>query len=172
MTNLINALPRKVPFKKRRLEQLEGFVIHHFAGNISIEEAAKLHIQKWGKGISYHFVIDYDGQVNHTNHVDDISYHCGGHNTKYLGIALRGNWDREMPPYVMLESLDELIASLRLVLGDLPVYVHSDFRPTACPGGCLRDYINQKYPGPAPLTIPLSWFGKQWRKIFPDKDHN
>jgi N-acetyl-anhydromuramyl-L-alanine amidase AmpD len=170
--HIVSTLPRKAAFKCRALGQLEGIVTHHFAGNISIEDAAKLHIQKWGKGISYHFVIDFDGTVYRCNDLDAISYHCGGHNTKYLGIALRGNWDKEMPPYAMLEALNDLIITLRRVMGGLPVYCHSDFRPTACPGGCLRAYLKEKYPSPAPLKVRLSKFGRLWHKWFgKDKDH-
>lgn len=173
VVNLIDVLPRKAPFARRRISQIEGIVIHHFAGKITWDEAARLHIKKWGRGISYYKGIDLDGTSVLLNYLDAISYHCGGHNTKYIGLVLRGNWDNEMPPQIMLDQLDIDIVSLRRVLGDLPVYGHYRFRPTACPGGCLREYIEQKYPSPAPLKVELNWFTKTWRKLFvKEKDHD
>lgn len=157
-------------YGKRRIDQIKRIVVHHFAGNITIDEAAKYHVSKGWPGIGYWAVIDLDGTAYITNDIDTVSYNVANGNTPTVGIALRGNWEECIPPVYMLDTLTKLIWSVQNVVGPLPVYVHSDFVNTKCPGDELRNYIKKTYPEPAALTVSetKSWFRKLFCK---DKDH-
>jgi len=146
--NLTDKLP-KHPTKtygKRPLFNINSIVVHHFGGNITIEEAAKLHISEprnW-PGIAYHFVIDKDGKVYQTNELATLSYHCRGNNTKSVGVALRGNYQEKLPTPEMLNSLGELLHDLQLKLPKAKIHPHRKFVKTACPGDALVQWL-EKY---------------------------
>lgn len=164
---IVDELP-KHPAKsygKRPLSKITRIVVHHFAGKITIEEAAKLHVSKGWPGIGYHFVIDLDGTAYVTNDIDTVSYNVAQGNTPTIGIALRGNWDVE-PPCYMLETLELLIRDLTNVIGSKPIHVHSDFVNTACPGDGLRDWVRRTYPQPAALTIKVSKIRSWVNRLF------
>lgn len=133
-------------YKKRHLSQVTRIVVHHFAGNISVDDAAKLHVQGNGwPGIGYHAVIDFDGQIYITNSFDTIAYNVRRGNTPTLGIALRGDFSKVYPDEQQIYSLKSLILLLRGILGDLPVYCHSDLVNTDCPGKNLRKIVKRTY---------------------------
>jgi len=162
--DLVDILPKHAwkRYSKRDLAKIQRIVIHHFAGRISIEEAARLHISKGWPGIGYHYVIDLDGTINITQRLDTISYNVGNNNTPTIGIAVRGNWESKLPPTCTLFALTELLESLMTTLGEMPVYGHNDFRNTACPGGALKKWITNKYGHkPQEMRIEL-WKIQRW----------
>lgn len=157
-------------YGSRKLNQINRIVVHHFAGNITIEQAAELHVSKGWPGIGYWAVIDLDGTINIVNDLDTISYNVANRNTATVGIALRGDYSIEMPSPEMLYSLDKLITSIQFVLGKIPVHVHSDFVNTRCPGSRLREWVRMAHPSPQPLSeeSKKSFFTRLFRK---DEDH-
>jgi len=174
--NLVDKLPRHSwkRYSKRDLKKIKRIVIHHFAGNISIHEAAKYHVSKGWPGLGYHYVIDYDGSINICNYIDTISYNVGNNNTPTIGIAIRGDWSDQLPDSCMLFALDELIESIRLTSGYLPVFGHDDFRNTECPGLELKKWIDNKYGHqPQGLKVEFTKLQRFWRWLVGarDRDH-
>lgn len=159
-------------YGKRRLSQIKRIVIHHFAGNITIREAAELHVSKGWPGIGYWAVIDLDGIVYIVNDLDTISYNVRNGNTPTIGIALRGNYNTKLPDLVMLSSLSQLIASIQNILGPLPVHVHSDFVNTECPGSKLREWVRVSYPHISSLQIKSKSIYQKFQALFKtSRDH-
>lgn len=174
--NIINKVDdlAKHPIKrysKRDLAKIRYIVCHHFAGNISVEEAAKLHVSKGWPGIGYFSVIDFEGDIYRANHLDTRSYGVAGNNTACVSIALRGNYEHTTPPDCMVDSFCYEVDIIRDILGwKVPVKVHSDFKATACPGAKLRQIIRELYPEPAPLRS-VDTKKPFWSWLRADKDH-
>lgn len=139
--SLVNSLPKgKGAYKKRRLTDITGIVIHHSASDVGgPREFANWHIKRGWPGIGYHFVILPDGTVNQTNDLDTISYHVADHNTANIGICMVGNLSHHPATTQQMTSLKGLIAHLKKELGkDLIVKGHRDYNPTECPGLTMK----------------------------------
>lgn len=172
MIYLVDKLPKhpNKKYGKRRLDQIKYIVIHHFASNATIEEAAKYHISKGWPGIGYTVVID-GRKAYMTNDLDTVCYGVANNNTRCLSISVRGNYENKFPDDITLDVLRYKIDTLRGILGPLEVKVHSDFVNTNCPGK-LKEWVKVNYPSPEPLTIPVSKLGRWWKKLFRrDPDH-
>jgi hypothetical protein len=174
MKYIVNELP-KHPTKrygKRRLDQIKYIVVHHFAGDITIEQAARYHVSKGWPGIGYWGVVD-GLQTYVTNDLDTISYGVANNNTRCLSIAVRGNFEDKLPDWKTLEELQSTIYFLHGILGPLPVKVHSDFVATACPGNELYKWVKNTYPAPEELyAIPFSKIKAFFNRLFGrDRDH-
>lgn len=147
MEYIVNSLPKHQTqrYRKRKLSQIKNIVVHHFAGNISVYEAAEYHVSKGWPGIGYTIVID--GPKSYmTNDLDTICYGVAKNNTACLSVSVRGNYENELPASFTLNELENVIHILRGILGPLPVKVHSDFVNTKCPGAKLREWVVKKYP--------------------------
>lgn len=83
------------------------------------------------------------GRVACLVNLSDTAYHAGdwGANLTSIGIECRP----EMSD-ADLETVCELVAYLYKVYGELPIYGHKDFSPTACPGKYYNklDYIHDR----------------------------
>lgn len=161
--NIAESLPIH-PYKrygKRKLSQIQRIVVHHMAGNISTEEAARYHISKGWPGLGYFAVIDFDGTVYVVNDLDTVSYNVKGGNTPTLGIALRGNYENKEPIKEQIIALESLIMVLHGILGYLPVGVHGDYVNTRCPGPYIARWVRSKYGEVAPLTLTIP----KWKKL-------
>ncbi len=160
-------------YGRRSISRIKHIVVHHFAGNISIEQAAKFHVSKGWPGIGYWAVIDVDAVVNIVHNIDTISYHVGGNNTPTLGISMRGDYSNDLPSKEMLDSLKKLIYCVRVVVGPLPVDVHRDFSNTECAGDALTAWVRLHYPQPVQLSMRdrKSWRERWAGLIGRDRDH-
>lgn len=167
--NLIGQLPTHQAthqatnsYNTRRMDQIKMIIVHHFAWDTSIERVAKMHVEENGwPGIGYHIVINDKAGINLCNSLDTVSYHCGGHNTRSVGIALAGDFSHSLPTPYMLAQLSFAIDLVEFAVGrDLPVFPHSTFRPTECPGDPIRNYMKQRWPDSAvqPLITPTGLF--------------
>ena len=155
-------------YAKRAISDIKYIVVHHFAGWISIEQAAEYHVSKGWPGIGYWAVIDTDGSLNICHDLDTKSYNVGNNNTKVLGIALRGNYTAELPEQCMLDTLKETIKMVTDIIGKREIRVHSDFTATECPGSELRNYVRAHFPYPQALNVRDPWYKKLFQK---DPDH-
>lgn len=153
--NIVDQL-QKHPTKSyltRSVSQAEMIIIHHFGGDISVDEAARIHVEDNGwPGIGYH-VVCTSKDVLLTNRLHTISYHCGGQNSKSVGLCVAWDWRHYLPPPHQLSYIAYAVDLIRFAVGrDIPVYPHSAFRPTDCPGDALYDYVRRKYDYPLPFT--------------------
>lgn len=137
--NIINNLPinpRKAPYGRRSLSQINKIILHHSDtadGNPLAYANYHINENDW-PGIGYHFVIQKDGTVFQTQPLDVISYHTAGQNTSSIGIALTGDYDWQTPPSAQIASLVDLLRDLKNRFGSLPLYGHNQFSQKTCPG--------------------------------------
>jgi len=135
--------------------------------------------QRFGRGISYNFIIFPSGRIYEGASVHRIAYHSGsGRNTRGAGICFAGNYDTNR---VGDRALAAAVALLQYGVkagwwGDPALTeMHRDFSATACPGRHLYaqfDNINRmgrgqdKAPTPAPAPKPKPKpSGKTWPDV-------
>jgi len=64
-----------------------------------------------------------------------IGGHCTGHNSKSIGIAMVGNFDKEDPELCLPQAVRVLAVCCRVLgLGPEDIYFHRDFANKTCPG--------------------------------------
>lgn len=149
--NIIDDLPRKGNFRKRKLDAINGIIVHHSAtkaGLFGPKQFAAWHIDPNGRlrapGICYHFDIEPDGTIYQVNNIDDIAWHAGNANYANIGIELNGNFQNEQPTDAQLHSLRWLTAYLENQLGrELQQKGHCEVQATACPGKNMMARKNQ-----------------------------
>jgi N-acetyl-anhydromuramyl-L-alanine amidase AmpD len=141
----------RLRYKTRQLSQIENLVIHHYALVARVENVAHSHVwtvnqykpQEW-PGIGYHFCIEPDGRIWQTNRLETISYHCGIHNTRSIGIALNGSFQTIKPPQLQQDAAHDLVNYLRRQPG---LYIirtlgHRELGiQTACPGNTYKQWL-------------------------------
>lgn len=111
-----------------------GIVLHHAAGNGSVEDIHRYHRDANGwAGIGYHFYVRKDGKVYRGRPENWVGAHTTGHNKK-LGICAEGNFQSETMSEVQKVAIIELIAHLQNKYGSMEVYGHRDLDASACPG--------------------------------------
>jgi N-acetyl-anhydromuramyl-L-alanine amidase AmpD len=128
-------------YGRRLLSQIKKVIIHHSATTSgSPESYARYHVKEndW-PGIGYHFVIQKSGQIFQTNNLSTISYHTSGQNTRSIGIALTGDFDKQNPTAAQVDSLVSLIQSIQKELGrKLAIEGHNEHSAKSCPGDRLN----------------------------------
>ncbi|MCS7186142.1 MAG: peptidoglycan recognition family protein [Armatimonadota bacterium] len=92
------------------------------------------------KGIGYHFVIFPNGLIGLGRDVSEVGAHVKGHNSKFLGVCLLGNFNKDEMKEDQYISLWFVLTSLVVRLGLLPeqIWFHRDFAATDCPGEKLK----------------------------------
>lgn len=123
---------------------IDKVVIHHNAGNLSIEDCYRV----WeSREASAHYQVQSDGRIGQLVWDTDTAWHCGdfGQNCRSIGIEHAD--DSSSPWHISDACLDagaHLVAALcRYYRLGRPewgrnLFGHSDFAPTECPGS-LRE---------------------------------
>ena len=93
-----------------------------------------LHLERGWQAVGYHLVIMPSGRVFAGRPMWALGAHAAGHNRGAVGIALAGDFEKELPTRAAIESLARVRGSLSLVC-------HGDLMPTACPGARLREAL-------------------------------
>ena len=120
----------------------DRIVIHHWgADGQSHDGVVDFFTRGPGSGTSAHYVVS-GGRITQICHDYDTAYHAGNWqiNLRSIGIECRPEASEED-----LRTVAELVRRIRSEWGPLPLTVHSDYFPTACPGRYhdLIDRINQ-----------------------------
>lgn len=135
----MNIIERNLVFDKTASTQAKLYdpqylVLHHEAGNGTLETIHEMHKkQGWG-GIAYHFYIRKDGAVYKGRPMDMRGAHCKDYNYLSLGICCEGNYESEEMCLPMLGSLTELVDYIRGCFPGIEVKMHRELVATACPG--------------------------------------
>ena len=114
-------------------------VIHHAAMPIttSRDDIQDLHLSNGWAGVGYHKLVFADGSVADGRPDQTVGAHAFGANRRSLGIVLVGDFNRERPDPVQLESAARLTVEL-LKKYRLPVEIVMPHRAvntdTDCPG--------------------------------------
>lgn len=112
---------------------INTIVIHHSGSpEASIQSHAAYHSRKWGAGIAYHIVIS-DGKIYQTNNLLSFTFHCGGHNTYTVGIAINRDLRNEDLTDEERRLLYGAILSVKNVLPITEIKAHKELQPTQCP---------------------------------------
>lgn len=120
----------------------DRIVIHHWgADGQSHDGVVDFFTRGPGSGTSAHYVVS-GGRITQICHDYDTAYHAGTWtvNLHSIGIECRPEASEDD-----VRTVAELVRRIRSEWGPLPLSVHSDYYPTACPGRYhnLIDRINQ-----------------------------
>ena len=120
----------------------DRIVIHHWgADGQSHDGVVDFFTRGPGSGTSAHYVVSA-GRITQICHDYDTAYHAGNWaiNLRAIGIECRPEASEDD-----VRTVAELVRRIRSEWGYMPLTVHSDYYPTACPGRYhdLIDRINQ-----------------------------
>lgn len=139
------------------LHDIDRITIHHPArvitDNSESPEVTRIH-QRYHQGselgwpdIAYHFLIDLDGNVYEGRRWDAVgdtrtSYDPTGH----LLVAVKGNFEEQIPTDAQLESLYDMLAwgAERFGISPKEIGGHRDYAATACPGESLYALLQDR----------------------------
>lgn len=104
-------------FKVQETNQPTKFIkviIHHTGKNKTIQSLIDNHVRKQHySSIGYHFMISKKGTIYYSRDLKSAGAHTYGYNKNAIGIALFGNFDEVEPSQKQLDSLNNLIESLK-----------------------------------------------------------
>ncbi len=109
-------------------------ILHHAAGNGSVEAIHKAHLARNWYGIGYHYYIRKDGSIWRGRPEDSVGTHTVGKNTVSVAVCFEGNFETDVMPEAQLESGRQLIADILGRYQGIKVSTHRDHDSTACPG--------------------------------------
>lgn len=127
------------------LLQVKEIIIHCTANRpgckLTMADFRRLHRARGFQDVGYHYIIFEDGHVEAGRSLKYIGAHChrGNHNKHSIGIAYVGGLDEhgvtaDTRTPEQKAALVELIAKLRNIYGNVPVFGHRDFdRSKVCP---------------------------------------
>ena len=122
--------------------KVDKIILHHWGAEGQTFEGVCSWFANPSCQTSAHYVVE-GGRVACLVNLSDTAYHAGdwGANLTSIGIEARPEMSA-----ADLETVCELVAYLYKVYGELPVYGHKDFSPTACPGKYYSqlDYIHDR----------------------------
>ena len=138
---------------------LDGSAASSYAALRQIQRShLKGKVPPWGD-LGYHFLIDPEGRVFQGRDLAWQGAHAkGDNNIQNIGICVLGNFDEEKPSAKALESLGNLLDSLRKTY-NIPrseVHKHAEFRNTDCPGKFLKPWVDEYKRGANVSTISAS----------------
>lgn len=109
-------------------------VLHHEAGEGTVEAIHNYHKSLGWTGIAYHFYVRRDGSIYRGRPLEMMGGHCKGYNDCSVGICAEGNFENEIMSDAQKNALRALVNELRLTYPDAKIVKHKDLTPTACPG--------------------------------------
>lgn len=144
MTVVVN---KNLKFKNvtyRDMKRVTTIVLHHACGYGDVEAIHKAHLRKGWSGIGYHYYIRTDGTIFKGRADDMVGAHCQSNNTTSIGICLEGDFRKDVPTPVQLESMKALIKELKKKYPSIRrVFNHRDLNKTLCPVYDLKAEVNK-----------------------------
>lgn len=117
-----------------RRNSTKYIVLHHRAGNGTVESIHAQHLTQGWSGIGYHFYVRKDGSIYRGRPVEMVGAHCQGHNNYSVGVCFEGNFENEHMSSAQLKAGKELVAYLKGLYSTAEIKKHKDFGGTSCPG--------------------------------------
>ena len=109
-------------------------VLHHRAGNGTVESIHAEHIARGWAGIGYHFYVRRDGSIYRGRPLGTWGAHCEKCNSTAVAVCFEGNFETEQMPAAQIRAGRELVSYLKGIYPSVAVKRHKDFDATACPG--------------------------------------
>ena len=116
------------------LQRVDYIVLHHEAGQGTVEAVHNYHLSLGWAGIAYHFYVRRDGSIYRGRPLDMQGGHTKGYNNCSIGICAEGNFQEEIMSDAQKEALHGLVLELRAMYPQAKIVKHSDLCATACPG--------------------------------------
>lgn len=138
---------------ERPITQVKYAAIHHTvtSKDATPEDIAALHKARGWLGIGYHFVIPGSGNVFYVGDLSTARANVANMNEQVLGIALCGDFTKELPNDIQIDSAHKLVkwmievASIPNINGWEDMVGHQDLQATACPGSVWKGVPDSLY---------------------------
>ncbi|MCM1324103.1 MAG: peptidoglycan recognition protein family protein [Acetobacter sp.] len=138
----------KSKFKKRDLNLIDFYVLHHSAGRGDVYKIQAEHKARGFSDIGYHFYITRKGNCYEGRPIEYVGAHCKGNNLNTIGICLEGDFRKESPTgeqlivcCALIEYLDDRLECCCEIVN------HRDFCATLCPVVDLANIIREMLDG-------------------------
>ncbi len=109
-------------------------VLHHRAGDGTVESIHNQHINNGYSGIGYHFYIRKNGSIFRGRPINSIGAHCLNYNYNSVGICFEGNFENEEMSVMQLNAGVEIVNYLKNLYPNAAIVGHKSLYNTACPG--------------------------------------
>lgn len=120
--------------QRRKIDDIRIIILHHRGGQGNIQSIHAQHLKQGWAGIGYNYYIRFSGAIQQGRPIEFVPSHCVGNNGKSIGICLEGDFRKQQPTKLQMESLRQLVAYLK---GKHPninkVLNHNDLYATQCP---------------------------------------
>lgn len=127
----------------------DRIILHHAAGNGSVESVHNYHKSLEWSGIGYHYYVRKDGSIYRGRPEEMVGGHTSGYNYCSIGVCAEGNFETESMSDAQREAIRALVLDIRTRYPDTQTIRHKDVAATACPGKNYPfDYIAAAEPDP------------------------
>lgn len=138
----------------------DRIILHHAAGNGSVESVHNYHKSLGWSGIGYHYYVRKDGSIYRGRPEEMVGGHTSGYNYCSIGICAEGNFETDVMSDAQRDAIRALVLDIRTRYPDTKTIKHKDVAATACPGKNYPfDYIAAAEPDPedTPVEPTLDW---------------
>jgi len=118
--------------QKRR--ETNYLILHHAAGNGTVQGVHNAHLQRGWLGIGYHYYVSKQGLIYRGRPEDCEGAHTLGFNDESIAICFEGNFEQETMGEPQRSAGRWLIRDILRRYPELVLGRHRDFDNTACPG--------------------------------------
>lgn len=127
----------------------DRIILHHAAGNGSVESVHNYHEGLGWSGIGYHYYVRKDGSIYRGRPEEMVGGHTSGYNYCSIGVCAEGNFETDVMSDAQREAIRALVLDIRTRYPDTQTIRHKDVAATACPGKNYPfDYIAAAEPDP------------------------
>ena len=109
-------------------------VLHHEAGNGTVERIHAHHKARGYAGVGYHLFVTKAGEIYAGRTMDRTGAHCLNYNGVSIGICFQGNFEQDRMGAAQIAAGEDAV---RYALGfypDMKLVGHKELVATACPG--------------------------------------
>lgn len=127
----------------------DRIILHHAAGNGSVESVHNYHESLGWSGIGYHYYVRKDGSIYRGRPEEMVGGHTSGYNYCSIGVCAEGNFETDVMSDAQREAIRALVLDIRTRYPDTQTIRHKDVAATACPGKNYPfEYIAAAEPDP------------------------
>ena len=132
-------------------EYTNRIILHHTLTtyDVGVKQIREWHKAKGGDDVGYHFVIRKDGRIEEGRELKYQGAYAKGRNADSIGIALAGDFSKQIPLPAQIDALRDLMHTLTLVYAlDGCIYdvveMHRDLTETnPCPGEFFQSFYTE-----------------------------
>lgn len=119
---------------RRNVNDIRIIILHHRGGQGDVQSIHAQHLKQGWAGIGYNYYIRFSGKIYQGRPIEFIPSHCSGNNSKSIGICLEGDFRKQQPTKLQMESLRQLVEMLKEKYPNInKVLNHRDLYATQCP---------------------------------------